>query len=67
MFFEMKGSLEKYLNVELVLISEIMNSEIKDNYFKHIFKEAIHISEFTNSEIRITVTFRSFCQANRLP
>ena len=36
------------------------------NQFKQFFVEVILISDFTNSEIRITSTFRSFCQADRI-
>ena len=38
----------------------------KNQSYKNMF-EVIPISEFMNSEIMITSTFRSFCQAGKLP
>ena len=54
-------SLEKYLNFEVILISEFMILEIGINSEK-LF-EVILISDFMNPEIRITSTFRSFSLA----
>ena len=53
---------QKYLNVDVVLISEFVISEIRINFTKKLF-EVIHISEFMNPEIRITSTFKPFSQA----
>ena len=55
---------QKYLNVEIVLISEFVISEIRINSTKKF--EVIVISGFMNSEIRINSTFRPFSQAGRL-
>ena len=51
-------ALLKDLNVELILISGFMNSEITSNTF---FVELILISEITNSEIKFTSTLGYFC------
>ena len=70
-FFEMKSwqpvSLPAWLNdlnIEVILISGFMNSEIRIT--SKIKVKLILISEITNSEIRICSTFRSFCQPGRL-
>ena len=57
-------ALLKDLNVELILISGFMNSEITSNTF---FVELILISEITNSEIKFTSTLGYFCQSDSLP
>ena len=44
-------------------ICEVRN---KNHFYKNLF-EVILISEFMDSEIKISSTFRSFCQADRLP
>ena len=49
-------SLAKKLKVEVILISESMNSEIKIT--SSLFVEVILISEFINSEIRMTSPYR---------
>ena len=54
------ASLAKYLNVELIFISEFVISEIRINSTKID-------SKFMNPEIRITSSFRHFSQADRLP
>ena len=55
----------KGLNVEVILISGFMNSEIRIT--SNNFVELILISEITNSDIRIISILRYFCQADRLP
>ena len=56
---------QKYLYVEVILISEFVISELRINSTKKMF-EVILISEFMNPDIRITSTFRPFSQAGRL-
>ena len=51
---------QKYLNVEVILMSEFVISEIRISSTK--LCEVILISEFLHSEIRITATFRPSCQ-----
>ena len=62
---EILAARQKYLNVEVVLISKLVISKIRINSTKKLF-EVILISEFMNLEIRITSTFRPFCQAARV-
>ena len=61
---EILAAWQKYLNVEVILISEFVISEMWISSTK--MSEEILISEFLHSEIRITSTFRPSCQADRI-
>ena len=56
---------QKFLYVEMILISELVNCEIKIKPTENLF-EMILVSKFMNSEIRIPSTLRPFCLADRL-